>query len=489
MYACTLGLGQSMIAISGFSAFIIIAVFALSSQLRFKPLNPLTALSISSGGISIIECFVDSFVMLLYSVLLCMSVSILLSVTPKISKSFICSSVAATPAIISGPIMHPLPASSIPSISFVFRFSPRFFSSVFVSAFSFMILWLFIATFLLLACILMIMGAITSLDDALKSISPALSKGTSFDDILEGVCAGCGVFRTALLSDSDSVALWIARGVAVYNLRELTGMSFMDIGKSLSLPVGTVANIYDECRSANSTIDNIIDKPISDKQISIRSTDPLLNKFLSLITPDDSVNSIISTACSVYGISENDLRNIDCRLRRISRARSVVMYALSEFKCMSYNHIGEAFRNKQDVPATITTVRICVHKVKNALPSLDDSDKDCGEPRKDTSLENQYESLGLAEIVRDVLSGDIIAPDLIVKFFSDRTGFPVEKITGKTRRNPLPAIRAALINVLYERGSSYAECGSILGDRHHSTIIYAVRSLESCGLYLEKSIK
>ncbi|MBI4139351.1 hypothetical protein HY483_00125 [Candidatus Woesearchaeota archaeon] len=322
------------------------------------------------------------------------------------------------------------------------------------------------------------MGAVTSLESAFMSTQSSIHKGASSDNILESVCAGCAVSRTALLSDSDSVALWIARSVAVYNFREFTDMSFTDIGKVLFLPVETVANIYDECRSVNLAIDN---------PVSIRSIDFLLDKFLSSITPSDSVNSIISTACSVYGISEKDLRDIDCRRRRISRARSVVMYAFSEIKSMSYHHVGEVFRNKQNLPATSTTVRICVDKVKNALSSLDDSDKSDCKFRKDTGLERQYESLGLAEIVRDALESKIIAPELIVKFFSDRTGFPAEKITGRNRRNPLPAIRAALINVLYERGSSYEECGSILGSRDHSTIIYAVRSLDECGLYVQFS--
>jgi len=69
---------------------------------------------------------------------------------------------------------------------------------------------------------------------------------------------------------------------------------------------------------------------------------------------------------------------------------------------------------------------------------------------------------------------------MILEKVSERYGFTVEEITGKSRRRPLVTARQVAMYVVRELTElSYPAIGREFGDRDHTTVMHAVSKIEA----------
>ncbi|HEX7131966.1 MAG TPA: chromosomal replication initiator protein DnaA [Iamia sp.] len=92
--------------------------------------------------------------------------------------------------------------------------------------------------------------------------------------------------------------------------------------------------------------------------------------------------------------------------------------------------------------------------------------------------------VSLAEQVLSDILGDSasrsISPAMILEKVSERYGFTVEEITGKSRRRPLVTARQVAMYVVRELTElSYPAIGRVFGDRDHTTVMHAVSKIEA----------
>ena len=92
--------------------------------------------------------------------------------------------------------------------------------------------------------------------------------------------------------------------------------------------------------------------------------------------------------------------------------------------------------------------------------------------------------VSLAEQVLSDILGDSasrsISPAMILEKVSERYGFTVEEITGKSRRRPLVTARQVAMYVVRELTElSYPAIGRVFGDRDHTTVMPAVSKIEA----------
>ncbi|WP_219943280.1 chromosomal replication initiator protein DnaA [Iamia sp. SCSIO 61187] len=92
--------------------------------------------------------------------------------------------------------------------------------------------------------------------------------------------------------------------------------------------------------------------------------------------------------------------------------------------------------------------------------------------------------VSLAEQVLSDILGDSasrsISPAMILEKVSERYGFSVEEITGKSRRRPLVTARQVAMYVVRELTElSYPAIGRVFGDRDHTTVMHAVSKIEA----------
>lgn len=92
--------------------------------------------------------------------------------------------------------------------------------------------------------------------------------------------------------------------------------------------------------------------------------------------------------------------------------------------------------------------------------------------------------VSLAEQVLSDILGDSasrsISPQMILEKVSERYGFTVEEITGKSRRRPLVTARQVAMYVVRELTElSYPAIGRVFGDRDHTTVMHAVSKIEA----------
>lgn len=104
-----------------------------------------------------------------------------------------------------------------------------------------------------------------------------------------------------------------------------------------------------------------------------------------------------------------------------------------------------------------------------------------------TAYANLYQrdlGVSLAEQVLSDILGDSasrsISPAAILEKVSERYGFSVEEITGKSRRRPLVTARQVAMYVVRElTDMSYPAIGRVFGDRDHTTVMHAVSKVEA----------
>ena len=92
--------------------------------------------------------------------------------------------------------------------------------------------------------------------------------------------------------------------------------------------------------------------------------------------------------------------------------------------------------------------------------------------------------VSLAEQVLSDILGDSasrsVTPAMILEKVSERYGFTVEEITGKSRRRPLVISRQVAMYVVRELTElSYPAIGRVFGDRDHTTVMHAVSKIEA----------
>ena len=92
--------------------------------------------------------------------------------------------------------------------------------------------------------------------------------------------------------------------------------------------------------------------------------------------------------------------------------------------------------------------------------------------------------VSLAEQVLSDILGDSasrsVSPAMILEKVSERYGFTVEEITGKSRRRPLVTARQVAMYVVRELTElSYPAIGRVFGDRDHTTVMHAVSKIEA----------
>jgi chromosomal replication initiator protein len=93
-------------------------------------------------------------------------------------------------------------------------------------------------------------------------------------------------------------------------------------------------------------------------------------------------------------------------------------------------------------------------------------------------------SIGLAErVLSDTLGdghGPQITPERILQLTSDKFGFPVDEIMGKSRRRPLVTARQVAMYVMREvTDLSYPAIAREFGGRDHTTVIHAVEKISA----------
>jgi chromosomal replication initiator protein len=98
------------------------------------------------------------------------------------------------------------------------------------------------------------------------------------------------------------------------------------------------------------------------------------------------------------------------------------------------------------------------------------------------SLTSETMSVELAEMVLgDLITGNEprpITPDLILQKTSDMFAFPIDEITGKSRRRPLVTARQISMYVFREMTDmSYPAIAREFGGRDHTTVIHAVEKI------------
>ncbi len=100
------------------------------------------------------------------------------------------------------------------------------------------------------------------------------------------------------------------------------------------------------------------------------------------------------------------------------------------------------------------------------------------------SLTSETMSVDLAErVLGDLITGNEprpITPELILQKTSDMFGFPIDEITGKSRRRPLVTARQISMYVFREATDmSYPAIAREFGGRDHTTVIHAVEKITS----------
>jgi chromosomal replication initiator protein len=100
------------------------------------------------------------------------------------------------------------------------------------------------------------------------------------------------------------------------------------------------------------------------------------------------------------------------------------------------------------------------------------------------SLNREAVTVDLAErVLADSLRDNrprIITPDLILTITSEKYGFSIEEIKGKSRRRPLVAARQVAMYVMRELTDlSYPAIAREFGGRDHTTVIHAVDKISS----------
>ena len=100
------------------------------------------------------------------------------------------------------------------------------------------------------------------------------------------------------------------------------------------------------------------------------------------------------------------------------------------------------------------------------------------------TLTQQTCTLPLArEILADLVNGDVKPPitaETILETASTGFGFPVEQMTGGSRRRPLVEARQIAMYVTRSMTDlSFPEIGRVYGNRDHTTVMHAVRKIES----------
>ncbi len=104
-----------------------------------------------------------------------------------------------------------------------------------------------------------------------------------------------------------------------------------------------------------------------------------------------------------------------------------------------------------------------------------------------TAYANLYQrdlGVSLAEqVLSDILGESAsrsISPAAILEKVSERYGFSIEEITGKSRRRPLVTARQVAMYVVRElTDMSYPAIGRVFGDRDHTTVMHAVSKVEA----------